>query len=263
MLNKLLKYDLKYMIKNMSVFYILAIFFAITTRILSLLEQSVIISILTKISSGFVIAMIANIIINTIIRSWVRFRDSIYKDEAYLTHTLPVTKNDIYNSKFIQTILFSIIGLIVIIITMFISYYTKDRWESLTTMISKISQGLDYNKVLLVISFITIIFLEAYNGIQSGFLGLILGHKKNNNKLFFSVLFGLIVYILSQTIVVLFIYITGIFDKDIMKLFTSKELIDTGSLKLLIIISIIAYTLIIFIMNLICKKELNKGVDIE
>ena len=29
MLNKLLKYDLKYMIKNMSVFYILTIFFAI------------------------------------------------------------------------------------------------------------------------------------------------------------------------------------------------------------------------------------------
>ena len=34
MLNKLLKYDLKYMIKNMAIFYILSIFFAITTRIL-------------------------------------------------------------------------------------------------------------------------------------------------------------------------------------------------------------------------------------
>ncbi len=263
MLIKLLKYDLKYMVKNMSIFYILGLFFAITTRILFSIEQTFIIKLIGQISLGCMFSMIASIIINVMMRSWVRFRDSIYKDEAYLTHTLPVTKNDIYNSKFIQTILFSIVGLIVIIITMFISYYTKDRWESLTTMISKISQGLDYNKVLLVISFITIIFLEAYNGIQSGFLGLILGHKNNNNKLFFSVLFGLIVYILSQTIVVLFIYITGIFDKDIMKLFTSKELIDTGSLKLLIIISIIAYTLIIFIMNLICKKELNKGVNIE
>ena len=32
MLIKLLKYDLKYMIKNMCVFYILSIFFAIITR---------------------------------------------------------------------------------------------------------------------------------------------------------------------------------------------------------------------------------------
>ena len=32
MLNKLLKYDLKYMIKNMSIFYILAIFFSIISN---------------------------------------------------------------------------------------------------------------------------------------------------------------------------------------------------------------------------------------
>ena len=38
MLTKLLKYDLKYIIKNMGLFYILAIFFAITTRLLFSLE---------------------------------------------------------------------------------------------------------------------------------------------------------------------------------------------------------------------------------
>ena len=78
MLNKLLKYDLKYMIKNMSVFYILSIFFALTTRILFNMEQSVIISIIGQISVGCMFAMIANTLINTTIRSWVRFRDSLY-----------------------------------------------------------------------------------------------------------------------------------------------------------------------------------------
>ena len=47
MLTKLLKYDLKYMIKNMCVFYILSIFFAITTRLLFEVEQSVMINIIT------------------------------------------------------------------------------------------------------------------------------------------------------------------------------------------------------------------------
>ena len=49
MLSKLLKYDLKYNIKNMTVFYVLAIFFAITTRILFNIEQSVIINIIGQI----------------------------------------------------------------------------------------------------------------------------------------------------------------------------------------------------------------------
>ena len=127
MLNKLLKYDLKYMVKNMSVFYILSIFFAITTRILFSMNQSFMINLLGQISVGCMFSMVASILINTMMRSWVRFRDSIYKDESYLTHTLPVTKNDIYNSKFIQTFIFFIISFIIIIISLFITYYTPDR----------------------------------------------------------------------------------------------------------------------------------------
>ena len=95
MLSKLLKYDLKYMIKSMSVFYILAIFFAVLTRIFFSLEKSVIITIIGQITVGCMFSMIANTLINTMMRSWVRFRDSLYKDESYLTHTLPVTKNEL------------------------------------------------------------------------------------------------------------------------------------------------------------------------
>ena len=75
MLNKLLKYDLKYMIKNMSIFYILSIFFALTTRIFFGLEQSVIVKIIGQISLGCMFSMVASALINTIMRSWVRFND--------------------------------------------------------------------------------------------------------------------------------------------------------------------------------------------
>ena len=113
MLNKLLKYDLKYMIKNMAIFYILSIFFAITTRILFNMDQSVIINIIGQISVGCMFSMIASTLINTMMRSWVRFRNSLYKDESYLTHTLPVTKSELYNSKFIQTLIFFFISFLV------------------------------------------------------------------------------------------------------------------------------------------------------
>ncbi|MBQ7030747.1 MAG: hypothetical protein IJY87_01225 [Bacilli bacterium] len=263
MLNKLLKYDLKYMIKNMSVFYILALFFGITTRILFSLEQTIIINILGQISVGCMFAMVVNILINTIMRSWVRFRDSIYKDEAYLTHTLPVTKNDIYNSKFIQTLIFFVVGFLIILLTIFITYYTKDRWLQLKVLISTITTGLELNSTLFVISFIAIIFLEIFNAIQCGFLGIILGHKKNNNKVAFSVLFGIVAYFLSQSIVLLLIFIVGLFNSSIMDLFTSNILLDTSAFKLLIILAIIIYFLIIILMSILCKKEFNKGVNLE
>ena len=263
MLTKLLKYDLKYMIKNMSVFYILALFFAITTRILFQLEQTMIITIISQISVGCLVSILANILINVIMRSWIRFRDSLYKDEAYLTHTLPVTKNDIYNSKFIQTLIFFIISFFVVILSLFITYYTKERWLMLKDLINSITSGLNLNTTLFVISFITTIFLEIFNAIQCGFLGILLGHEKNNNKVIFSVLFGFISYILSQSIVLLLIFIVGLFNTSIMNLFTSNILLDTSSFKLLIVLSIIIYLLIIIVMNIICKKVFNKGVNIE
>lgn len=264
MLIKLLKYDLKYMIKNMSVFYILSIFFAITTRLLSLPEQSVMIGILSKISSGCMIAMIANIIINVMMRSWVRFRDSLYKDEAYLTHTLPVTKNNLYNSKLIQTLIFFFIGFVISLLSLFIAYYTPDTWHVIKEYIKTITVGFNMSTAFFIIMAIVLIFLELFNAIQCGFLGIVLGYRRNNGKLGFSVLYGFIVYLVAQTLVLGLVFVYGLFDSTVMELFKSATIsIDVNAFKVLAIIASELYLSIIFIMSIICKKLLNKGVNIE
>ena len=264
MLNKLLKYDLKYMIKNMAIFYILSIFFAITTRILFNMEQSVIINIIGQISVGCMFAMIINTLINTIMRSWVRFRDSLYKDESYLTHTLPVTKNDLYNSKFIQTLIFFFISFIVILISLFIAYYSKENWLAITNYVKTITTGLNMSTSFFITMAIIIIFLEVFNAIQCGFLGIILGNKMNNGKIGYSVLFGFITYLVAQSLILGLVFVYGLFDSSIMKLFKTATInIDVEAFKVLAILSSLLYIMIIFIMSILCKKELNKGVNIE
>ena len=90
-----------------------------------------------------------------------------------------------------------------------------------------------------------------------------MGYRKNNNKIAFSVLFGFTAYLLSQSIVLLLVFIVGLFNESIMNLFKSNILLDTASFKLLIILSIILYLLLIGLMSIICKKIFNKGVNIE
>ena len=264
MLVKLLKYDLKYMTKNMAIFYILSIFFAITTRILFNIEQSVIVNIIGQISVGCMFAMIANTLINTMMRSWIRFRDSFYKDESYLTHTLPVTKNDLYNSKFLLTLIFFFIGFIVIVLSLFIAYYEKDNWLMITNYIKNITIGLNMNTIFFVTMFILVVFLEVFNAIQCGFYGIILGYKKNNGKLGYSILFGFILYLVSQSMVLLLVYMYGLFDSSIMELFkTATVSIDANAFKVLLILASLLYLIIIYGMSLLCKKSLNKGVNVE
>lgn len=264
MLRKLLKYDLKYMLKNMAVFYILSLIFAVTTRILFNINQSVIISIISQISVGALFSILASTLINTIMRSWIRFRDSLYKDESYLTNTLPVTKKELYNSKIIQTFIFFFISFIIILISLFITYYSKDNWLIITEYIKSITTGLNINIQVFIISILLLIFLEVFNAIQCGFYGIILGYKRNSNKLGYSILIGFIIYLIAQIMVLVLIFIYGLFDSTIMDLFkTTTMVIEASSFKLLLALTSTLYFIIIFIMSILCKFELNKGLNIE
>lgn len=262
MLNKLLKYDSKNLYKVLIVFYTIALFFSITTRILYGLEQTLVIKILANISQSTMIAMLISAYINCILRNWARFKESIYGDESYLTHTLPVKKSTIYQSKFILSITSLFITTLISILCLLIVFYTKERWDFLTHFIDLLAKQSNISSCMLIILTPTIVLLEVYTMIQSGLLGIIIGHKKNNAKLLKSVIYGFLIYIINQTIILTTVYISGFINKDIMKIFTSNNTSLTV-LKPLLIILFIAYIIITIIMNIICTKELNKGVNVE
>lgn len=264
MLMKLLKYDLKYMVKNMSVFYILAIFFSITTRLLSLPEESVMLVVLKNISVGCLIAMIANIIINTMMRSWIRFIESLYKDEAYLTHTLPVTKSDLYNSKLLQTLIFFVVGVVFILLSLFLAFYTPETWENISTFIKSITTGFQMSIGFFLSIALIIIFLEIFNAIQCGFFGIILGYRRNEGKTGFSVLFGFIIYLIAQSMVLGLVFVYGLFNDSVMELFRTATIqIEVEAFRELAVAASVFYVIIILVMSFICKKQLQKGVNIE
>lgn len=262
MLKKLLKYDLKNMLKSISIFYLLSIVFAITTRILEGLNETIVVNIITQISMGIMFSMIASSIINTLMRNWVRFKQTIYGDESYLTHTLPVTKHQILTSKSLLSAINLLITFIVCIISLLIAFYTKDNIMYLKDLTTVIATSIDINpKVFIVLVFI-ILYLEVYNIIISGYLGILLGHKKSNNKVGFSVLYGFITYILTQLIVLLCIYIIGLFNQDVMNVFTSNNL-NYSIITPLIYTFTLIYIVIIYIVNIVSNKVFNKGVNVE
>lgn len=263
MLGKLLKYDLENMLnKFLVIFYILTFVASIVTRILFSLEQTTIVYILGQISVGFFFAMIANIIINNFIRIWVRFKETLYEDESYLIHTLPVTKKELYNSKFLTSLITLVISFIVIIIAIFITYYTKERFDIVTSFINNCASMYDVSSFALVGGVVLLLFLELFNGIQAGYFGIIMGHRKNNKKIVYSIFYGFFIYIVSQLLVLAFIFIIGIFNSSIMKLFTSN-VVDSGIVSNLMVYSIVIYILIIGLVKFINSKFLTKGVNVD
>ena len=263
MLKKLIKYDLKSTLKVVVIFYSLSLFFAILTRIFFSIENSFIMDILGKICSGVTISMIINIIINNLMRLWVDFKRNLYGDESYLTHTLPVKKTTLYLSKILTSAITLLISTLVIGLTLFIAYYSKENIELIKSLLSIVATTYGSTVMKILIAVLVIVFLEIANLLQTGYTGIILGHKMNNAKTGYSILFGFLSYMGSQIFVLICIFITGLFNKNIMNLFYTTETIGVDVIKTIISLATISYILVLVITYIVNLKLFKKGVNID
>jgi len=263
MLKKLLKYDLKNTYKVLIIFYSLALFFALLTRILFSIDNSFVMNIIGQVSQGVTISMWFNILINNLMRLWVDFKRDFYGDESYLTHTLPVEKKTLYISKIITSILTLFTSILVIGLTIFIVYYSKENIQFIKKLLMPLSTIYDTSIIKILLAFLFIFFLEFASALQAGYTGIILGHKMNSAKLPFSILFGFITYMLTQVFGLIIIFIVGIFNKDIMNLFNTVDIINIDILKTIIYMAIFIYTIILIICYFVNVNLFKKGVNVD
>lgn len=263
MLKKLLKYDLKNIYKFLIIFYSLAIFFSALTRIFLNIEDSFIMNIIGQICSGVTISMMINILVNNLLRLWVRFKENLYKDESYLTHTLPIEKSTLYASKVLTSLISLFISVCIIGLTLFIAYYSKENLETLKNFILPVVNIYNTSVLKIVLIFLFIFFIEFANALQAGFTGIILGHKMNNAKTGYSVLFGFVTYMVIQIFGLLVIFFVSLFNKDLMNLFVTNEIINLEMLKVIIYLSIAIYFVTFVAGYIINLNLLKKGVDVD
>ena len=256
MLKKLCKYDLIWINKIMLIYFAISIIICILTRIASLNTSTSIGNIIYQILKGVSISCFASLLINSVIRVWVRFRNSLYKDESYLTHTLPISKSTLYDSKIISSLISVFISLVVILISFIIAFLNKDLINTIKMIFN--------NNSFIIIGMILTVILEAFYMIHAGILGILIGYKNNNSSLLKSVLIGISLYFVMQLIILGIIYIIGYFNTDIGILF--KEATNTimdNSFRTLILAVDILYIVFIIIMYFVGKKIFNKGVNVE
>lgn len=265
MLRKLLKYDLLYMYKCLIIFYILSIVCALGTRFFDNISDANIVVVITKVFSGATISMMCSIIFNNILRMWARYTVNLYGDESYLSHTLPVTKKNHYMSKFLTLIISLISSVIVIVISLFIAYV--ESLEQLKNIIDAfVYTGAGAVDVVL---FIFILIIEMVHIIQVGYTGIIIGNRKNNNKMIWSFLYGMFTYIISQVVVVIGICISAFINSDVKELLFNSYV--TGgtvanideTIKYIMYVAAVEYIILVAVVYLVNNKVFKEGVNVD
>lgn len=259
MLRKLIKYDLLWINRTLIIFYILTFIFALLMRLGENLTDSVIGSLLRHILPGFVISAMASTLINAAIRVWVRFRQNCYKDEAYLTHTLPITRAQLFDSKVISSLISIIIAVAVVIAAFFIAFWNNDMYEYFRSLVENADMGFIIGGIL-VTALLEIIYI-----VSVGFFSLVAGHRQNNNRVLYSVVIGMLLYFALQGVLLAVIYCIGFFDDGVKAMFTTnpENAVSFDNYRTLIIITDVLYLLLNVGLYFGGKHLFKKGVNVE
>ena len=263
MLGKLLKYDLKWIYKVVVVFYVLSLIFSCIGRALSYIENSVIFSIVSQFSLGIAVAMMISSLINCVLRLWVRFIKNIYKDESYLTHTLPIEKKTIYTSKIISALISVITTGVIIIISLFICFYSEGNIEALKSILEIAASSYNTTVMNLVLLIALVLIMQVIFIVMVGYTAIILGHKSNKNKMVKTLVIGFGLYFLTQILSLAVIFIFGLLNPDIMNLINTTSEINVGILKVLMYLAIGIYVVYNAFYYILGKKQFEKGVNVE
>ena len=263
MLGKLLKYDLKWIYSVVIIFYVLAFIFSIMSRICQSINNSLLFTILSQVFNGIAISMMISSLINSVMRSWARFARNIYKDESYLTHTLPIEKKTIYLSKVLAAIICAFATVVVSIVCLFICYYSKENIDLIKRSLELAANTYDTTVVNLILAISFVFFLEVVFIILIGFVGIIIGHQSNKNKMGKTVIIGFGLYLGTSLLTLAIVYLVGLFNSDVMNVINTTAIINTNAIKIIMVIGIIVYLIYNLIYYFIGKKQFEKGVNVE
>lgn len=264
MLKKLIKYDTKWTLKNIYIFIGLGLFFGIVARLLDLAPDSLFFKIVKGIFKGASLSMTISALVNSIIRPWVRMELNMYKDQAYLTHTIPVSRSIIYLSKFLNALICIVLSSAVLLIDLFIMYYSKETIETLKLSLNMLATTLDVSVVLFIVLVSFVVLVEALFIVQCGYFGIVYGNSYNKNKGAKTFIYGFASYIVSTFVTLIVLIIWSLFDKELHGVvFGGNSNIDFSLIKVLMIFSIIIYVIYIMVLYYLSNKKLTKGINID
>lgn len=264
MLKKLLKYDLKWCLKIVTIYLAICLVLAVLGRLIDFLPDSILFKIIGGICKGGALSFGITGLVNAVIRSWVRMINNMYKDESYLTHTIPVSIDKIYLSKIISTFLIIIMCIITIVFSLIIMYLNNNTLEMLKTTFNLLSANLELSVIGIIVLITLLLIVEMLFITFCGYFGIINGFSFNNKKTAFTLLFGFGSYVAASTMCIIIMVIMSFFNKELYNMmFKGIESTNFSLFKFLIILCIGLYTVYCLVIYYISNKKLLNGINID
>jgi len=182
MLGKLLRNDLKRNMKLLCILFLSTIVVSALTRGATELGKTIaFFKIVSIFFDSVFYSLLVNVIVHPFLRGFLNFNKSLYGDESYLTHTLPVTKNDIINSKFLTAIIEMVCAFLCVVASILIKFASPSMISTLKLLLSTIISG-NVSVTLTIILFVALVIIEFLMFISIIYFSIIVANKSKEKR---------------------------------------------------------------------------------
>ncbi len=259
MLKKLLKYDYKTLTQTMLPVYGISLILSVISNIFIRINK---ITPIFRIPSGFITGLSILVCLGTVFLTFIvgimNFYKQTVKDEGYLLHTLPVSKNSIIISKLTSLITMEVLSLIVAIITFLITINIDPIKviDAIKMIIEKIG---DYklSALLLIIA----MFIGQITNTLLMFTSISFGQKHSTNKLLYSIIYGVVIYNITQIITAI-VYSPILFNPKIIEAL-NETIPEVQILNMMLLMTMGISLVIGTVYYILTKKNLENKLNLE
>ena len=218
MIMKLLKYDIRGIGRKLLPLYGLAIALSLINKINQslliqplleggMIQSSSFVTTLSGILMGVYVLTIMAVFVITFFMMVARYNRSVFGDEGYLTHTLPISQSQIIISKTLSFLLWSIASALVAGISFFILTYSSENWRLFTDffrqfsyMLSQYFGGIGSTNRMAFLLFVLTVLIAPLTEILNIYLCIGIGNKFRH-KITAGVVAYLVISSISSTLV--------------------------------------------------------------
>ena len=261
MIGKLMKYDLKKMLRILVYIYFISLGLAIITRLINIDKDIQAIAILGSVFSGLTYSAIGSILINTFVHILRVFICGFYRDESYLTHTLPVEKNKLLLSKYLSSLIVVFASVFVSFVSLFIMFFSNEFMTGLKTIMSSTVAGLNMSVGVLIAIIVLVIFAQICTMMSMAFAAVVRGNMYNQKRIPKGLLWFALFYFGSMIVAVAVIAIVIAITGNIADL--TATVMSQSSLVTILVSGLAIYAIFAVAFYFICQKWFNKGVNVD
>ena len=261
MIKNLMKYDIKKMLRIVIYIDACAILLAALTRLVGIWDNIQLIYIIKQFFQGFAYSAIASVLINTFIHILAVFITNFYKDESYLTHTLPVTKSQLLISKYLSALISVVSSVAVCFVSLFIMLYSKGFVEGFKMFIKTAVSDFNVPVGFFIFMLVYIVFAQLSSIMSMTFSAVIKANCYNSGRKIKGLLWFFAYYSLTALAVFAICAIVFLVRGNIGELLAEK--MSQSAFMSVIIIGAVMYTASAVFFYFFSDRMFKKGVNVD